>query len=173
VRHLLSKKKYSFDLLRNTGKSKKELITNQRRMKHKTEDGNLMVFHQRNGLISTLSRIIVGVFLATLIILKDLVAVIVFGIARLLMESLRWLLKITVKLVEETTVTLTRVILRGLEELLIMVIGILVQVVVNGSHVIIRGFRQVISLLCYLVVLIMFFFGYVALRIISLFSPGR
>ena len=142
-------------------------------MKPKTEDGNLMVFNQRNGLISTILRIFVGVFLATLFILKDLAGVIVLGIARLLVESLRWLIKITVKLVEETTVTLTRVILRGVEELLIIVIGILAQVVDNGSHVIIRGIRQMVSLLCYSVVVIMFSFGYVALRIISIFSSRR
>lgn len=142
-------------------------------MKPKTEDGNRMVFNQRNGLISTMSTIFVGVFLATLFILKDLSGVIVLGIARLFKESLRWLIKITVKLAEELTVTLTRVILRGVEELLIIVIGIIVQVVDNGSHVIIRGLRQMVSLLCYLVVVIVFSLGYAALRIISIFSPGR
>ena len=142
-------------------------------MKPKTEDGKLMVFNQRNGLSLTMSRITVGIFLATLFILKDLFCVIVLGIARLFKESLRWFIKITVKVVEETTVTLTRVILRGVEELLIVVIGVLVQVADNGSRVIIRGLRQMVSLLCYLVVVIVFSFGYVALRIISIFSPGR
>jgi len=142
-------------------------------MKPTTEDGNRMVFNQRNGLISTMSRIFVGVFLATLFILKDLSGVIVLGIARLFKESLRWLIKITVKLAEELTVTLTRVILRGVEELLIIVIGIIVQVLDSGSHVIIRGLRQMVSLLCYLVVVIVFSLGYAALRIISIFSPGR
>ena len=142
-------------------------------MKPKTEDGNLMVFNQRNGSILTMSRIFVGVFLATLFILKDLFCVIVLGIARLLKESLRWLIKITLKLVEEMTVTLIRVILRGVEELFIIVIGIVGQVVDKGSYVIIRGFRPLVSLLCYLIVVIVFSFGYVALRIISVFSPGR
>lgn len=142
-------------------------------MKPKTEDGNLMVFNQRNGSISTMSRIIVGVFLATLFILKDLSCAIVLGIARLFKESLRWLIKITVKLVEETIVTLTRVILRGVQELLIIVISVTVQAVDNGSEVFIRGLRQMVSLLCYLVVVIVFSFGYVALRVISIFSPGR
>lgn len=142
-------------------------------MKSKAEDGNLMVFNQSNGVISAMLRIIVGVFLATLFILKDLAGIIVLGIARLFTESLRWLIKMTVKLVEEITVTFVRVILRGVEELLIIVIGIIVQVVDNGSYVIIRGLRQMVSLLCYLVVVIVFSFGYVALRIISIFVPGR
>ena len=166
-------RKYSFDLRRNTEKSGGELNTKQRTMKSKTEDGNLMDFNQSNRVISTISRILVGVFLATLFILKDLAVVIVLGIARLFTESLRWLIKITVKLVEEIAVTIIRVILRGVEELLIIVIGIIVQVVDNGSHVIIGGLRQMVSLLCYLVVLIVFSFGYVALRIISIFVPGR
>ena len=163
----------SFDFGGKIEKSRKELIIKQHKMKPKTEDGNLMVFNQRNGSISTMSRIIVGVFLATLFILKDLSCAIVLGIARLFKESLRWLIKITVKLVEETIVTLTRVILRGVQELLIIVIRVTVQAVDNGSDVFIRGLRQMVSLLCYLVVVIVFSFGYVALRVISIFSPGR
>lgn len=163
----------SFDFRGKIEKSGKELIIKQHTMKPKIEDGNRMVFNQRNGSISTMSRIIFGVFLATLFILKDLSRVIVFGIAGLFKESLRWLIKITVKLAAETIVTLTRIILRGVEELLIIVIGIIVQVVVNGSDVVIRGLRQMVCLFCYLVVVIVFSFGYVALRIISFFFPGR
>lgn len=163
----------SFDFGGKIEKSRKELIIKQHKMKPKTEDGNLMVFNQKNGSISTMSRIIVGVFLATLFILKDLSCAIVLGIARLFKESLRWLIKITVKLVEETIVTLTRVILRGVQELLIIVISVTVQAVDNGIDVFIRGLRQMVSLLCYLVVVIVFSFGYVALRVISIFSPGR
>ena len=164
---------YSLDFRGKIEKSEKELIIKQLQMKPKTEDGNLMVFNQRNGSISTMSRIIIGVFLATLFILKDLFAAMVLGIARMFKESLRWLVKITVKLAKEIIVTITRVILRGVEELLVIVIGIIVQVVDNGSHAVIRGLRQMVSVLCYLVVVIVFSFGYVALRIISIFSPGR
>jgi len=143
-------------------------------MKPRSKDGNLMGFNQRSaGLTLTMSRIIVGVFLATLFILKDLSCVIVLGIPRLFKESLRWLIKITVKFVAESTVTLTRVILRAGEELLINVIGVIVQVVDKGSQVTIRGLRQMVILLCYLVVVIVFSFGYVARRLISIFSPGR
>ena len=164
---------YNLDFRGKIEKSGKELIIKQHQMKPKTEDVNRMVFNQRNGSISTMSRIIIGVFLATLFILKDLSGVIVFGIARMFKESLRWLIKLTVKLAKEMMVTITRAILRGIEELLIIVIGIIVQVVDNGSRVVIRGLRQMVSVLCYLVVVIAFSFGYVALRIISIFSPGK
>ena len=164
---------YSFDFRGKIEKSEKELIIRQHTMKPKTEDGNLMVFNQRKGSISTMLRIIVGLFLATLFILKDLSGVIVLGIARLFKESLRWLIKITVKLAGEIIVTLTRVVLRGVQELLIIVISVIVQAVDNGSDLFIRGSCQMVSLFCYLVVVIVFSFGYVALRVISIFAPGR
>lgn len=149
-----------------------DVFTKQRTMNPKTADGSVIVFEQRNGKLSVM-RIIIGVFLSALFILKDLTCVIVFGIARLFTESLRWLIKIIVRLAEEITITFIRVILRGIEDFLNVVIGITFQVVENGSRVVVRRLRHIVSLLGYLVVVVMFAFAYVVHRIISFFFSKR
>lgn len=149
-----------------------DVYTKQRTMKPKTADGNVVVFDQRNGKFSVM-RVIIGVFLSALFILKDLTCVIVVGIARLFTESLRWLIKIIVRLAEEITITFIRVILRGIEDFLNVVIGITFQVIDNGSRVVVRRLRHIVSLLGYLVVVVVFAVAYVVHRIISFFFSVR
>lgn len=135
-------------------------------------DRKVMVLDRSSGKFSTM-RIIIGVFLSILFVVKDLAGVIFFGIVRLFTESLRWLIRVTITLAEEITVTFVRVILRGIEELLNVVISIVFQVADNASQVIMRGVRHIFSLFGYLVVVVGFAVAYVAHRIISFFFSGR
>ncbi|KAJ7391706.1 hypothetical protein OS493_017403 [Desmophyllum pertusum] len=151
-------------------KKQGEEYTKLNMMKPTTANGHVMV--SKEGKFS-LTRVIVGAFLAILFIFKDLAGVILFGIVRLLTESVRWLIKVIVRLAEEITVTSIRVVLRGVEEFLNVVIGIILQVVDNGSRVIIRRLRQIIGLLGYSVVVVVFAIAYFVHRIISLFFPER
>lgn len=149
-----------------------DVYPKQRTMKQKTSDGKAVASDQRNGKFSTM-RIIIGVFLSILFILKDLTRVIAFGIARLLSESIRRLIRIIVGLAEEITVTFIRVILRSVEEFLNVVIGIILQVADSGSQLVVRRLRHIVSLLGYLVVVVGFAVAYVVHRIISFFFSER
>lgn len=118
-------------------------------------------------------RIFIGTSLAVLFIFKDLFSIILFGILRLLTETLRWLVNCTIRTTQELTTAFVRVILHGIQELLDVVVGIIVQIAGSGSEVVICRIRQIIGLITYSFIACTFAVVCIFHRIMSLLFSDR
>lgn len=128
---------------------------------------------QRNSFILSAVRIIVGGSLAVLFILKDLACVILFGVVRLLGETLRWFVNFIIRFTEEILITIVRVTMRSAEELFNLLFGVILQIINNGGRVLVRGLQQIIGVVGYLFIIASFAVAYLFHRIISFLFSER
>lgn len=118
-------------------------------------------------------RIIIGACLAIFFVFKDLFCVILCGILRLLTETVRWFIKVIVRLGEELTATFVRVIVRAVHEFFNTIFDVILQIVDNGRRVVIPQCRQIIGVVSYSFMVVAFAVVYIIHRIISFFFPER
>ena len=118
-------------------------------------------------------RIIIGTCLAIIFIFKDLFCVIFCGISRLFTETLRWLIKVIVRLGKELTAAFARVIVRAVQEYFSTVCDIIQQIVDNGRRVVIPQLRKMIGVVSYSFIVVVFAVVHIIHRIISFFFPER
>ena len=118
-------------------------------------------------------RIFIGTSLAVFFIFKDLFSIILFGMLRLLTETLRWFANCTIRTTQELTNAFMRVILHGVQELLDVLFGIIVQIAGSGSEVLIRRIRQIIGFITYSFIACMFAVVCIIHRIISFLFSDR
>lgn len=128
---------------------------------------------QRNSFILSAVRIIVGGSLAVLFIVKDLACVMLFGVVRLLSETLRWFVNFVIRFTEEILITIVRVTMRSVEELFNLLFGVILQIVNNGGRVLVRGLQQIIGVVGYLFIIASFAVAYLFHRIISFLFSER